>query len=408
LELAASAIDRAAKLSSKRSELNTALNQGAQIPLNGTIAVIRDAEGLIQKLKQKDLDPAVRGRTSRVLSQLGISNNEQDAFKYRIREEEKLARLKADGISAEIQQSQLTLDFEQRREEFAAKRAALAAQETVEAAKRSAIETEIERKKAENEVRRSQIGVIKATAQLDLAKQSGDPNKVREAELNLQDAQLTAAGAQDTLTGARQTEKLAKDALPNATLSVVDALANFAATIESGKLSRRILGIQNQNKAAQFGVEEQGRRRGLAIEGIDKGVSLDINAGDAVGPDTFGFRAERARDEANRNRDRQRFQNSLRGIPNEPMSSGAFIAPPTPVDTSKLLGSDAMSAMDASMKAIAGAINFDPVTTKLSQLIEIEARLSAQILSLAGREQVQVVNQSYYGRDNNVLAGTTL
>jgi tape measure domain-containing protein len=408
LELAASAIDRAAKLSSKRSELNTALNQGAQIPLNGTIAVIRDAEGLIQKLKQKDLDPAVRGRTSRVLSQLGISNNEQDAFKYRVREEEKLARLKADGISAEIQQSQLTLDFEQRREEFAAKRAVLAAQETVEAAKRSAIETEIERKKAENEVRRSQIGVIKATAQLDLAKQSGDPNKVREAELNLQDAQLTAAGAQDTLTGARQTEKLAKDALPNATLSVVDALANFAATIEGGKLSRRILGIQNQNKVAQFGVEEQGRRRGLAIEGIDKGVSLDINAGDAVGPDTFGFRAERARDEANRNRDRQRFQNSLRGIPNEPMSNGAFIAPPTPVDTSKLLGSDAMNAMDASMKAIAGAINFDPVTTKLSQLIEIEARLSAQILSLAGREQVQVVNQSYYGQDNNVLAGTTL
>ncbi len=407
LDLAASAIDRAAKLSGKRSELNTAVNQGAQIPLNGTIAAIRDAEGLIQRLKQKDLDPGVRGRTVGVLNQLGISNNEQDAFRYRIREEEKLARLKAEGISAEIQQSQITLDFEQRREEFASKRAVLAAQETVEAAKRSAIETEIERRKAENEVRRSQIGIAKASAQLDLAQQSGDPNKVKEAQLNLQDAQLTAAGAQDTLIGARQTEKLAKDALPNATLSVVDALANFAATIEGGKLSRRILGAQNQNKAAQFGQEERGRVRGLAIEGIDKGVSVDINNGGALGLDPFGFRASRAKDAAINAADRQRFQNNIKGIPNRTVLPA--VAPSAePVDVSKAFGSDASSAVDASIKAIGAAINFNPVTDKLAALIEIESRLSAQILSLAGRDQVKITNQSYYGQERSVLRGTTL
>jgi tape measure domain-containing protein len=407
LDLAASAIDRAAKLSGKRSELNTAINQGAQIPLSGTIAAIRDAEGLIQKLKQKDLDPAVRGRTAGVLNQLGISNNEQDAFRYRIREEEKLARFKAEGISAEIQQSQVTLDFEQRREEFASKRAILAAQETVEAAKRSAIETEIERKKAENEARRSQIGVAKATVQLDLAQQSGDPNKVKEAQLNLQDAQLTAAGAQDTLLGARQTEKLAKDALPNATLSVVDALANFAATIEGGKLSRRILGAQNQNKAAQFGQEERGRVRGLAIEGIDKGVSVDINDGGALGLDPFGFRVSRAKDEAINAADRQRFQNNIKGISNRTVLPA--VAPSAePVDVSTAFGSDASSAVDASIKAISAAINFNPVTDKLAQLIEIEARLSAQILSLAGRDQVKITNQAYYGQERSVLRGTTL
>jgi tape measure domain-containing protein len=407
LDLAASAIDRAAKLSGKRSELNTAINQGAQIPLSGTIAAIRDAEGLIQRLKQKDLDPGVRGRTTGVLNQLGISINEQDAFRYRIREEEKLARLKAEGISAEIQQSQVTLDFEQRREEFASKRAVLAAQETVEAAKRSAIETEIERKKAENEARRSQIGIAKATVQLDLAQQSGDPNKVREAQLNLQDAQLQAAGAQDTLLGARQTEKLAKDALPNATLSVVDALANFAATIEGGKLSRRILGAQNQNKAAQFGQEERGRVRGLAIEGIDKGVSVDINNGGALGLDPFGFRASRAKDAAINAADRQRFQNNIKGIPNRTVLPA--VAPSAePVDVSKAFGSDASSAVDASIKAISAAINFNPVTDKLAQLIEIEARLSAQILSLAGRDQVKITNQAYYGQERSVLRGTTL
>lgn len=414
LDLAAAAVDRAAKLSSKRSELNTAINQGAQIPLSGTIAAIRDAEGLIQRLKQKDLDSGVRGRTVGVLNQLGISGNEQDAFRYRISEEEKLARLKADGISAEIQQSQLTLDFEQRREEFASKRAVLAAQETVEAAKRSAIETEIERKKAENEVRRSQVGIAKATVQVGLAQQSGDPNKVKEAQLNLQDAQLTAAGAQDTLLGARQTEKLAKDALPNATLSVVDALANFAATIEGGKLSRRILDAQSQNKVAQFGQEERGRLRGLAIEGIDKGVSVDINNGGSAGFDPFGFKASRAKDAAINQADRQRFQNNIKGIPSGVFSGGVTV-PRAPQPANINLGSDAMGSVDAVIKNISAAINFDPVKGKLealeNQLLRMVSLLgdaNASLVTIATKKAPipppsKIVNQNFVQSGNGGL-----
>jgi tape measure domain-containing protein len=408
LDLAASAIERAAKLSGKRSELSTAINQGAQIPLNGTIAAIRDVEGLIQKLKQTDLDPSVRGRTIGVLNQLGISNNEQDAFRYRISEEEKLARLKAEGISAEIQQSQLTLDFEQRREEFASKRAVLAAQETVEAAKRSAIETEIERKKAENEVRRSQIGIAKATAQLDLAQKSGDPNKVKEAQLNLQDAQLTAAGAQETLLGTQQTEKLAKDALPNATLSVVDALANFAATIEGGKLSRRILGVQNQNKANQFGQEERGRVRGLAIEGIDKGVSVDINNGGADGFDPLGYRAARANAVAINQRERQRLQNNVRGISGRTTLPTVTLA--RPVDTSAAFGSNAQAEIEKRLNQSMPPISTATLESQLSQLIALLGDANGTLVSISTKKPpvpppAQIINQRVALSSNGGLPG---
>jgi hypothetical protein len=222
--------------------------------------------------------------------------------------------------------------------------------------------------------------------------------KVPDAALNLEDAKLTAAAALDTLTGARQTEKLAKNALPTATLSVVDALANFAATIEGGKLSRRILGIQNQNKVAQFGQEERGRVRGLAIEGIDKGVEVNINSGGAAGFDPFGFGAARSKQTAEQAKARAEFQDRLRG---------RAIAPAAKIDTSATT-TDPVNAVDAAIKAVGAAINFDPVTQMLGRLVEIEERLSAQILSLAGRAQVKVTNQSYYGQDRNVLAGTTL
>jgi hypothetical protein len=67
-----------------------------------------------------------------------------------------------------------------------------------------------------------------------------------------------------------------------------------------------------------------------------------------------------------------------------------------------------MSAVDASIKAIGAAINFDPVTGKLDELLEVEKRLSLQLLALAGRDQVQITNKSYYGQERSVLRGTTL
>ncbi|MGL4620722.1 MAG: hypothetical protein ACRCZS_16945, partial [Chroococcidiopsis sp.] len=417
-----SSLDRAAKLSNKRAELNSAINQGRQIPLAGLAGEIRDAEGLIAKLKDKNLDPGVRSRTQGVLNQLGISNNEQDAFRYRVKIEDQIARLKADSLSAEIEQSQITLDIEERKETFAAKRAIIEAEITKQQAEQAALAAQIERRKAESEVSKSDIGVQKATDQLQLAQLSGDPNKVRDAERNLEDAKLTQSSAQDTLLGAKQSEKLAREALPNATLSVVDALENFAATIEAGKLSRRILGITNQNKVSQFNTEERGRVRGLAIEGIDKGVDVNIATGGANGFDPFGFRASRAKDEMARQEDIRRFQNNIKGIPNGALPSrglsvsgsipglnaSAYKAQEQKPLAFENLGQSLQQAMDKAMKMAAMPINFAPVTDMLARLVTIEERLSAQILSLAGRQQVQVNNTANYAVREPVLQDTNL
>jgi tape measure domain-containing protein len=425
IDLNIAALDRVAKLSGKRAELSSAINQGAQIPLNGLASEIKDAEGLIAKLKDKNLDPATRGRTQNVLDQLGISNNEQDAFRYRVETEDRIAKLKAESLSAEIIQSQITLDIETRKEEFAAKRAIIEAEITKQQAEQAALSAQTERRKAEAEVRKSDIGVRKAEAQLGLAQLSGDPNKIQEAQLNLEDARISKESAQDGLLGAREAEKLAKDALPNATLSVVDALENFAATIEGGKLSQRILGVTNQNKANQFNTDERSRRRGLAIEGIDKGVEVNINNGGANGFDPFGFRESRAKDALKRQQDIARFQNNIRGIPNGSLTninvgktsrpsgftnnaSGVNTYAPdlSKLDSSKY-GADAMKSIDTSAQTPVN-INFSPVTDTLKQLVTIEERLSAQILALAGRERVQIKNTANYAVREPVLRDSGL
>jgi tape measure domain-containing protein len=425
IDLNIAALDRVAKLSGKRAELSSAINQGAQIPLNGLASEIKDAEGLIAKLKDKNLDPATRGRTQNVLDQLGISNNEQDAFRYRVETEDRIAKLKAESLSAEIIQSQITLDIETRKEEFAAKRAIIEAEITKQQAEQAALSAQTERRKAEAEVRKSDIGVRKAEEQLGLAQLSGDPNKIQEAQLNLEDARISKESAQDGLLGAREAEKLAKDALPNATLSVVDALENFAATIEGGKLSQRILGVTNQNKANQFNTDERSRRRGLAIEGIDKGVEVNINNGGANGFDPFGFRESRAKDALKRQQEITRFQNNLRGIPNGSLTninvgktsrpsgftnnaSGVNTYAPdlSKLDSSKY-GADAMKSIDTSAQTPVN-INFSPVTDTLKQLVTIEERLSAQILALAGRERVQIKNTANYAVREPVLRDSGL
>ncbi|MGL4620162.1 MAG: hypothetical protein ACRCZS_14045, partial [Chroococcidiopsis sp.] len=413
IDLNISALDRVAKISNKRAELSSAINQGAQIPLNGLVGQIRDAEGLIAKLKDKNLDPAVRGRTQGVLNQLGISNNEQDAFRYRIKIEDQIARLKADSLSAEIEQSQITLGIEERKETFAAKRAIIEAEITKQQAEQAALAAKIERGKAESEVRKSDIGVQKATAQLQLAQLSGDPNKVKEAALNLEEAKLTQSSAQDTLLGARQSEKLAKDVLPNATLSVMDALENFAATIETSKLSRRILGVTNQNKVSQFNTEEQGRVRGLAIEGIDKGVEVNIASGGATGFDPFGFRASRANDEMKRQEEIRRFQNNLKGIPNGTFPTKGLLNTQSkpkqaePLDFDKY-GRAAQQEIEKTMGMGAMPINFTPVTDMLTRLVQIEERLSGQLLALADRDRVQVNNTANYAVREPVLRDSNL
>jgi len=86
------------------------------------------------------------------------------------------------------------------------------------------------------------------------------------------------------------------------------------------------------------------------------------------------------------------------------------VAPQAPrLDTSGLRGTDLSSAESAIKKATEG-VNSGSVTNLLQRLVSIEERLSLQILGLAGRENVQVNNQNYFGvtGKTSILAGSGL
>ena len=74
----------------------------------------------------------------------------------------------------------------------------------------------------------------------------------------------------------------------------------------------------------------------------------------------------------------------------------------------KVLNNDSMKSVEKSMGASAESTGGDSVTTLLSRLVTIEERLSAQILSLAGREQVKISNTANYAVREPVLKGTNL
>jgi hypothetical protein len=188
----------------------------------------------------------------------------------------------------------------------------------------------------------------------------------------------------------------------------VDALANFAATIEGGKISRRILGAQNQNKADQFGQEERGRVRGLAIEGIDKGVSVDINSGGATGFDPFGFRASRAKDEAINQRDRQRFQNNIRGISGR--TTLPTVTPATPIDTSAALGGNAQAEIEKRLSQSMPQISTATLESQLSQLISLLGDANGTLVSISTKKPPvppppQIINQRVTPPSNGGLPG---
>ena len=453
IDLQISALDRAAKLQDKGFQLRSAQSQGA---LGGAEADVNKAQSisaLVQKgnqlsqqqeqnridrnpgneAQQKAREEARKAddafittqrlrRTVSLLSRLTADtpsargagdfsssspqagrNREAIAFRLEVDQAEKVARIKADILAAEIEQSKVALANEQRKEEFASKRAILEAQITEQQARQAALAATTERQKAASDLQRSQVGVAKAATQLEIAQQSGDPLKVKEAQLNLQDAQLAVSSAQDTLLGAQQTEALAKDALPQATLSVVDALANFADTIKGGQLSRQILDTQNRNKAQGFAAEEAGRKRGLAIEGIDKGVDVGLGSSATARllsrEITQGFTQNKTGIQTYAP-DLRKLDPTFRATP----SAGEI----APIDSNKILGGDMMEAFNAQLQTLQQMLNLNPILDMFNRLINVEETLSAQILSLASRDRVNVNNNAYYGVDNDPLRGTNL
>lgn len=453
IDLQISALDRAAKLQDKGFQLRTAQSQGALGSAEAGVNKAQSISTLVQKgnqlsqqqeqnridrnpgneAQQKAREEARKAdeafittqrlrRTVSLLSRLTADtpsargagdfsssspqagrNREAIAFRLEVDQAEKVARIKADILAAEIEQSKVALANEQRKEEFASKRAILEAQITEQQARQAALAATTERQKAASDLQRSQVGVAKAATQLEIAQQSGDPLKVKEAQLNLQDAQLAVSSAQDTLLGAQQTEALAKDALPQATLSVVDALANFADTIKGGQLSRRILDVQNRNKVQGFAAEEAGRKRGLAIEGIDKGVDVGLGSSATARllsrEITQGFTQNKTGIQTYAP-DLRKLDPTFRATP----SAGAI----APIDSTKILGGDIMQAFDAQLQTLQQMLNLNPILDMFNRLINVEETLSAQILSLASRDRVSKTDNHYYGVDPDPLRGTPL
>jgi len=428
IDFLASRYDRVAKLSSKVGELGTARNQLSQARTEGAIAPLRDARSLAAQLRperseeeQKAEDAKKKSRLTKILDRIGVGTNEADIFRQQVALEEKLARIKETALNNEIIQSQVTLSIEAKKEEAAGRRAIVEARITEQQAKQAAIAAQIERSQAQNNIKRAEIGVTRAQQELAIAQQSNDPNKIREAQLGLTDAQLNLQSARDTLVGAQQAEQIAAEALPNAAMAVTDALYNFAATIESNKLSKEILGTQNAIKKEQFSTEEGSRRRALAIEGAEVGVEVGRSAPGSIAAQ---YQEEAFKKSEERRKARDLFQKSLRGETTiktyapggSPVSdrnaidiqgitiSKAIANIPQP--NMDVLKTEPFKMFDEAMKVAQAAFDLNPVVDVLSQLVKIEERLSGQILAIAQRPLV--VNndrETYYEVSDDPLRG---
>ncbi|HEY9825095.1 MAG TPA: hypothetical protein V6D19_06585 [Stenomitos sp.] len=216
--------------------------------------------------------------------------------------------------------------------------------------------------------------------------------KVKEAALNLQDARLGLQQAQETLLGAQSAEKLAKNALPSAAQAVTDALLNFATNLKTGRIQRQILNVQNQTKAEAFNAEERNRSRSVAIEAVDRGLSVP---GTARGGDRFGFAAARAKFQQQFTEGRLQLQRSLAGT-----SALALPAAVTPTLD------DSNAQLEQAMQGMSIGAGFGKMVNILERLLDTEQRLSAQILSLANRPNVQTRHTTIMAPSSSILDGT--
>jgi tape measure domain-containing protein len=251
----AAGLERVNKLVGKQNELTQAQANLAQIRGSGRLSGLKAAGDLAQQVK--DLDPnkkeetaqdraKKRDRLGSILDRIGLGRDPERIFQKEVTAANDLAKVKARALNAEIRGAEITLAIEQRKEKIARERAvreALAAQRS-----------------AQLGVDRSSVGVRAAEARLNLAKLSGDPNKVIEAQLTLDQAKLDFEAAASEL--------------PNSANAVNEALFDLANLIRESALQRELGQVSAETKRSQFGLEERDRVTSTQVEAANKGFNF--------------------------------------------------------------------------------------------------------------------------------------
>jgi tape measure domain-containing protein len=246
-------IERQNKLISKQGELLTAQNNIVQVRGGGRVSGLKTAEDLARQIQEPkeetEKDKKLkRDRLKGILGDLGVGFSEEKIFQRRVDAENQLAKTKEQALNLELNISAITLEREQKKEEIV-RRSAITQAQAAERIARSNLE-------------KSGISVQKAEIGLDLAKRSGDPLKVREAQLTLEQAQLDYSSAAGEL--------------PNATNAVNQALMDLAQSIKESELQRSLINVQGDTKRTQFGLEERDRGLSTRIEAANKGFGKPI------------------------------------------------------------------------------------------------------------------------------------
>jgi hypothetical protein len=400
-------LERVNKLVGKQNELTQAQANLAQTRGNGRLSGLKSAEDLAQQVK--DLDPKKkeetpqdkekkRDRLGGILDRIGLGRDPEKIFQKEVTAANDLAKIKAKALNAEIRGAEITLEIEQRKEKIARERAVR--------------ETESAKRSAQLGVDKASIGVKAAEIRLSLAKESGDPNKVNEAQLNLEQAKLDFESAAIEL--------------PNAANSVNEALLDLANSIRESALQKELGGVSAESKRTQFGLEERDRVTSTQVEAANKGfnfgrtrvqdqsglvplrgITLRNDPIYRSGVKESRFEAAEERSIARQRPENLQFNDRANNIktfasyglnlrPGESLGNLAkfnglgapSVAPP---DLSRLLQTPSFSASTPTQNE---QVTFDPsgqIVDVLNRLLQIEQAMNSKLASLVSKELTATV-----------------
>jgi tape measure domain-containing protein len=403
----AAGLERVNKLVGKQNELTQAQANLAQIRGSGRLSGLKAAGDLAQQVK--DLDPSKkeetaqdrakkRDRLGNILDRIGLGRDPERIFQKEVTAANDLAKVKARALNAEIRGAEITLAIEQRKEKIARERAvreALAAQRS-----------------AQLGVDRSSVGVRAAEARLNLAKLSGDPNKVIEAQLTLDQAKLDFEAAASEL--------------PNSANAVNEALFDLANSIRESALQRELGQVSAETKRSQFGLEERDRVTSTQIDAANKGfdfgrtrvqdqsglaplrgITLRNDPIYRSGVKESRFEAAEERSIARQRPENLQFNDRANNIktftsyglnlrPGESLGNlakfnGLGAPSVTPPDLSRLLQTPSFSASTPTQNE---QVTFDPsgqIVDVLNRLLQIEQAMNSKLASLVSKELTATV-----------------
>jgi hypothetical protein len=403
----AAGLERVNKLVGKQNELTQAQANLSEIRGAGRLSGLKAAGDLAQQVK--DLDPTKkeetaqdrekkRDRLGNILDRIGLGRDPERIFQKEVTAANDLAKVKARALNAEIRGAEITLAIEQRKEKIARERAvreALAAQRS-----------------AQLGVDRSSVGVRAAEARLNLAKLSGDPNKVIEAQLNLEQAKIDFEAAASEL--------------PNSANAVNEALFDLANSIRESALQRELGQVSAETKRSQFGLEERDRVTSTQAEAANKGfdfgrtrvqdqsglvplrgITLRNDPIYRSGVKESRFEAAEERSIARQRPENLQFNDRANNIktftsyglnlrPGESLGNlakfnGLGAPSVTPPDLSRLLQTPSFSASTPTQNE---QVTFDPsgqIVDVLNRLLQIEQAMNSKLASLVSKELTATV-----------------